>query len=324
MYWNKSFTSLEYWFIAVFAIIYLAYIARVIYISMRLKVSARATFLKIIPRTLAFSLLIIALLEPTFGFVNDDQKAGASSRNIMVLLDVSHSMSANDLNPSRLLVAKNEIKKLIKKFDTDKLGLVTFATEAQLLMPLTKDLANLENVLSNITTLRQYSGGTNLNEALQMATLKLRQSRTFDNTANTIVLLTDGEDFSDITDVTFNDIQRYRIKLVAVGLGTTAGAVLKDTDGKTMLSPNKQPVRSHIEAEYLQSLSNKCDGKYFEINNKQSSTTEILDYITQLKGFSGNFEYDAANPGNKYQYPLLLALLLIVFDFVFTFRIFDL
>jgi Ca-activated chloride channel homolog len=288
---------------------------------MRLKISAKATFLKLLPRSLAFGFLIAALLEPTFGFDNDTARISANNRNIMLLLDISKSMDATDIAPSRLARSKFEIKKLVQYFQNDKIGLICFAAEPRLFMPITKDLKNLEDQLPLIQTSKTASG-TNLNDALLVSIEKLKKAKSFDKTANCIVLFTDGEDFSDITDQFFNDLRRYRIKLITVGIGTHSGSYLQNETGQNLLNKNGKPVKSQLEEEYLKSITSKCNGNYISVSSNNYNLSSIFGIINETKAFQGNFDINEANPSNKYHYVLLAAILLIIFDLIFAFKIF--
>jgi Ca-activated chloride channel homolog len=322
MFWNKTFSNADFWFIGLFIVIYLVYLAKVLYVAIRMQTSARAIFLKLIPRSLAFGLIIIALLEPSFG-LDESSAAKANNRNTMILLDNSLSMAAQDISPSRIIKAKKDIKNITAALPESRFGLLSFASEPTLNMPITNDAESLNNSLIQIEAKATAASGTNINEALRMGVEKLKATGNFETSANNLLLLTDGEDFSDITDQTFNDLKRYRIKLITVGVGTKAGTTIQLPNGKALRNTNQKIVTTKLEDTYLISLSKSSNGVYFEYKNQQAPFDAILEAINSTKTYGVSATLQEANKANKYQYPLLLALLLMLFDVFFTFKIFN-
>ena len=323
MFWNKNLTNTEYWFIACFLLIYLLYFIKIIYISFKMKVSARASFLKFLPRLTAFGLLIIALMEPSFGITEGDSNIKASNKVLYFLVDVSKSMDAQDIAPSRLEKTKNEIKKIINYFSNDRFGLVLFASQPLLFTPLTTDKENLKNMVTSINTDLLQNTGTNLPEALAFCLDKVNNTNIRNENTPAIILFTDGEDFADINESILNDFKRKRVKFYVVGMGTKKGTNIVLQNGQLVKDKNNNPVITRLEAEYLSTLASKTNGKYFEYNNIQSPLADIIEGIENLKGVKTQFSVNAANPGNKFHFPLLIAIFIICIDLLFTIRIFN-
>jgi Ca-activated chloride channel homolog len=321
MFWNKNISSIEYWFIAIFIIIYLIYFIKIIYVSNKIKVSARAAFLKFLPRLIAFTFLIIALLEPSFGNYEDAAKTKTSNKQIYFLVDVSKSMDAMDIAPTRLEKVKFEIKKIVNYFQTEKFAIISFASNASLHCTVTNDIENLNNMIGILNTDNYAEKGTNLNEALSLGIEKVTNANRLSSAL--MIVLTDGEDFSDITEANFNNIKRKRINLLIIGVGTSKGANVMDKSGNFIKNKNDNPLITKLEAEYLKSVAAKANGKYFEYNNINTPTAAIIETIDNIKGIIGSQSLDAANPGNKFHYPLLFAIIIICLDLLISIRIFN-
>jgi Ca-activated chloride channel homolog len=320
MFWNKNISTTEYWFLAVFFLIYFLYFIKIIYLSKKLKVTARATFLKFIPRTATFTLLIIALLEPSFGNNDEISKTKLSSKVIYFLVDLSKSMDATDVAPSRIEKTKNEIKKILNYFTTDKFGIIAFASEPTLITPITNDYNNLKAILGLLNTNIPTETGTNLIAALKFGIDKIALNPNYATSPKAIVVFTDGEDFADVNENILNDFKKRRIKLILIGIGTKNGAILSE---KASTKSNKNAlIKTKLQSEYLKSLANKTNGKYFELNDELNPISEIIDNLATLTGSNIGLSTNAANPGNKYHYPLILAVLMICLDFLFVIRIF--
>lgn len=323
MFWNKNISSLEYWFLGFFILIYVIYFIKIIYVSIKMKVSARASFLKFLPRLAAFVLLIIALLEPSFGNIDNETKIKASNKNIYFVVDVSKSMDAIDLAPSRLEKVKNEIKKIIKFLPNEKYGIIAFASEAELNTPLSSDTENLKTMISLLNTDLIADSGTNLVDALKLSLEKSSKTNYQSGSSAAIIVFTDGEDFADIDENILNDFKRNRVNLFLVGVGTKRGSIVLGKNGESIKNKYNVEINSKLESEYLKTLVAKTNGKYFEFNAISTPTSEIIKNIEELKGIRNAQSIYAANQGNKYHYPLLLAIVIICMDLLFTIRIFN-
>lgn len=323
MFWNKNIGEIEFWFIGIFITIYLLYFIKIIYLSLKLKISARASFLKFLPRLLAFSLLIIALLEPSFGNFENLSKAAASNKIIYFLVDVSKSMDANDIAPTRLEKSKNEIKKIVNYFPNDRFGIIAFASEAIVHTTLTSDNNILKELIGTLNTEYIGESGTNLEASLKLCLEKINDSYNLNGTSSAIIVFTDGEDFSDLTENTINDIKRKRLNLLLIGVGTKNGSYIYDKEGKVVKNINGNIVNTKLESEYLKSVASKTNGKYFEYTNSSSSLNEIITSLENLKGIKNLQSVNASKPGNKYHYPLIIAIFIIIIDLLFPIQIFN-
>ncbi len=288
-----------------------------------MKASARSAFLKFIPRLIAFSMLIIALLEPSFGNFDSYTRTKVSNRIVYFLVDVSKSMDAKDIAPSRLEKAKFEIKKIVNYFPNDRFGIIAFASDAVLHTALTTDNENFKTMIQTLNTDFVSETGTNLEAALKLSLEKINNSKFQNETSFTIIIYTDGEDFGDINEKTLNDLKRKRINLILAGIGTKKGTTIETKEGKPMKNKNDIIIKTKLESEYLKTIVTKANGKYFEYNNINSPFADIIDNIENQFGIEGQQSLDASNPGNKFHYPLLIAIFIICLDLLITVRIFN-
>lgn len=299
------------------------YFAKIIYLSIKLKISARASFIKFLPRIILFSMLIISLLEPTFGNFENFSKSDSSSKLIYFLVDISKSMNTVDIAPSRLEKTKSEIKKVANYFPGDRFGIIAFASEAHLHTALTSDIEIFKERTSRLSTDYINATGTNLEAALKLFLEKINSISLINRPSATAILFSDGEDFSDINEQTINDFKRRRINLFVVGIGTKKGGLVIDSNGKYVKNDNDKTITSKLEAEYLISIASKTNGKYFEYNGFNNPFSEITQSIGNIKGGFNTQSLNAAKAGNKYHYPLILSVIIICFDLLFSIQIFS-
>jgi Ca-activated chloride channel homolog len=202
---NSELGIAEQWFLAIFFILYLIYLGRIFWIARSLKTSARSSILKFILRTIYFSLIILALLNPSFGDTKGTIKA--EGKDIFLLIDVSKSMDATDIQPSRLEKVKFEISRFVKHFNKDRVGLIVFAEDASLLSPLTFDRNAINLLVPNINTSMMSEGGTNFSPALELAVRKLLKTKSKAQ-SKIIVLISDGENFGSYDKKIINEIRQ--------------------------------------------------------------------------------------------------------------------
>lgn len=309
----------EYWFIAIFFILYLIYLGRVFWIARRLKTTARSSILKFFLRTIYFGLMLLALLNPSFGELNEATKA--VSREIFFLVDVSKSMDATDIQPSRIEKAKFEINRVINQFPNDRIGIIVFSDEAILLSPLTFDRNAISLFVPKINTNLLTGGGSQINPALELAYNRFQKSKS-KNKSKVIVLISDGE-FSDEYDRNIiGQIKQNRINFFSVGIGTSEGSAIKeentfkkDSDGNIVITK--------LDNSLLKKITNEAKGKYLEISNISNSLTELITEINLITStISSNQQINVAV--NKYFYFLIIALFLLGIDVFFTVRTFQL
>ncbi len=316
---TSDFSITEQWFLAIFFILYLIYFGRIFWIAKRLGTSARSSVLKFILRTIYFSLILLALLNPSFGDIKGTLKA--EGKDIFLLIDISKSMDATDIQPSRLEKAKFEINRFVNHFNKDRVGLVVFSENAFMLSPLTFDRNAINLFVPQINTNLLPKGGTNFTPALELALEKLSKTKT-KTKSKVIVLISDGENFGSENSTLISKIRQNGINFFAVGIGTTNGITLrqgnsykKDEDGNIVVTK--------LEANFLKKLASKTGGKYLEISSISNSFNALISDVEQVaSNLIDERQVDVI--ANKYFYFLIIALFLLIIDVFFTVRTFQL
>ncbi len=316
MLFNKHIGQLELLLAGAFVLFYCFYIGKVIYICLKLQTSFHKVIPKLILRTIYFSLMLIALLAPSFGDIKKQVKA--VGKDIFIAVDLSASMNASDIAPSRLHKAKQELHQLVDKFDGDRIGLIIFTSEAFVQCPLTYDHDALNIFISSLNTKLITSQGTDLGEPIRLAIEKFEQyGKSQEITKSKILILfTDGEDFGDETKNITGSLQKDNIRLFTVGIGTKQGSGVP-VKGGFKHDKEGRLVNSQLNRSLLVSLANRDKKSYYEISDKQNEIQKLAADIADLEGeVLATKTIDVS--ANKYIYFLTVAFFLMVIDVLVT------
>lgn len=314
MTWLRSIGTFEYILIGCFLLFYILYIVRIILIARKLKSGMRSVFYKFILRSAYFTLLIFALLGPSFGNVKNEIKS--VSREIYFLVDLSLSMNANDIHPSRIEKAKLQLKKMTEAFATDRIGLIGFSSVATVLCPPTFDHSALQIFIESLNTDLPGSEGSDISTGLKLAMNQFKSSAP--TSSKIVILLTDGEDYGNKAMDIAQNYNSKKIELLVLGIGTNEGSRIpfngtfkKDSEGEIVITK--------LNSENLNELANAAEGNYFEINSSTQETESLISSVLKIEGSVMEVkEIDAS--ANKYLYFLIFALFLIVLDVLITIR----
>jgi Ca-activated chloride channel family protein len=319
MTWYQSLSFTEYLFIGLFIVLYLLYITRTVQLARRLHTTARSVTLKFLLRSFYFALIIMALLGPSFGASKKEIKA--VGKDIYIAVDLSQSMDATDIQPSRLERVKFELQNVVNAFNSDRIGLIIFSSEAFMQCPLTYDQSALSLFIQTLNTKLVPNAGTDFGPPLQMALDRHlnEQNTTSQNHAKIIILISDGEDFGEETDEVLKDIENNGIRLFTLGVGTVEGSRIPLARGGFKKDREGIAVVTKLNNADLQKLAKKSNGDYFEITNRKSEVTRLINSISDIEGqLRDKREIDVS--ANKYYYFLIVALALIVLDTLITVR----
>ena len=318
MAWFRSFSWVEIAFVAAFILFYGLYLVRMIRISRVLKSSLSAVFVKLALRTALFALLIVAYLGPSFGEAK--REVQSVGKDIMICVDLSKSMDAFDIQPSRLEKIKFEMKKLVESFNSDRLGIIIFSSEAFMQCPLTYDQNALNLFIETMNTNLVPGTGTDFGPPLRMAMQKLEdpQGASADPKSKVILLISDGEDFGEETDEIAKEIADKDIKLFALGIGTEHGSQIYA--GRTLKTDrNGNPVISKLNPASLKKVASQTGGQYFEINESGNDVSRLINTIRKIEGQVRESRLVDVS-ANRYFYFLLAAFVLLVADILLSVR----
>ncbi len=315
MSWFYALNTFEYTSIGLFLIAYTLYSIRVFKLSKYLGTSHGSLIPKLILRTAFLGLIIIALLGPSFG--SDSKEVKSVGKDIMIAIDLSQSMNAVDVQPSRLEKVKYELNNIIEEFNSDRIGLIIFSSEAFIQCPLTYDQSALNLFIETLNTRLVPRTGTDFAPALNLALDKLNtEESTIESKAKIIILISDGEDFGDETTNVRTKVKERGIKLFTLGVGTTQGSKIQTSKGfKKDKSGND--VVSKLNRRSLKELAARTGGKYFEINKKQNDVSRLINTINSVEGQLRDARMVDVS-ANKYIYFLLTALVLLGIDLLTT------
>lgn len=319
MIFNRDWSRTELIFIALFVIFYLIYLGRTFWYAYQLKTSARSAALKFFLRSTAMGALIIGLLEPSFG--DPERELQAVGKDIFLVVDVSRSMDATDVQPSRLQRIKFELNRLINTYPSDRFGMIVFSSGTYLQCPLTFDRNALTIFIESLNTQMLTDQGTAFQPALEMA-LDKQSTDTRSNASKVILLISDGEDFSSVNTKTLRAIRRQGIHLLCLGVGTREGSRIP-SNGSYVKDEDGNFVRTMLQSESLEKIASEAGGSYFEITSVRNDFPQLSQSIQQIAGRLID-QRKVSITSNRYYYFVILALILLSFDIMITVRTFRL
>ena len=287
--------------------------------------AARHRGWKALLRVVAVAGLLAAALGPSFGV--SQRPVRTAGKDLWLLVDVSRSMDAADVAPTRLLRAQAELRELVAVFPADRLGLIVFGADAVVQCPLTYDQEAVQVFLSTLRTELLAPGPTTLRAPLELVLKRLAPPNNATpglspTTARTtaVVVVSDGEDFGENLEPVLRELGRTGTRVYTVGVGTAAGTTLPLAGGGVLRDARHQPVVSQLREAPLLQLAAQTGGQYVGLNNKQNGISSLETSLRNLQG-SAEQVRTVAVADNRYRYPLAAALLLLALDVVLTITI---
>lgn len=278
--------------------------------------------LKVVFSVLGLLFLIISLAGPKIGTeVREIKRQGI---DMLIALDLSLSMQAEDVKPSRLEKAKFEINRLIERLKGDRVGLVVFTGEAFVQSPMTLDYSALRLFLEIADTDQMPSSTTNFRAAMETsleAFKTLDDSEKTRNAAKVLLIISDGEDHGPSFEASLAELIEDKISIYTLGIGTERGASIplydKNTGALTGYKRDNrgQVVNTALESGVLKDIAAKANGAYYSIERGNDGIDAFLARVDKLeKGEFSNQEY--ADYKNQYQWMGGLALFCFLFAFI--------
>lgn len=309
----------EFVLLGLAGLFYFFYIVRISWIAIILKTNFRAVFVKLVFRSIYFLLFIVALLAPSFGDVKKEiQSIG---KDIYFLIDLSQSMNTRDMQPSRLEKTKFELKKIAEAFNSDRIGLIIFSSDAFVQCPLTFDYGALNLFIETLSTSLVPSSGTDFAQAFELLAKRFKAAETENgqqNNTKVAILVSDGEDFGDDTEDMISNLEDKNIKLFTLGIGTEEGGKIptetgykRDNDGKIVVSK--------LNSKALKKMASLTGGKYYEISDNRNDLGKLINDISKIEGELRDIKTIDAS-ANKYFYFLFVALILMLIDVLITIK----
>ena len=264
---------------------------------------------KFIMISLAFACIIIGLARPQSG--SKLKEVTFTGIEIVTALDVSNSMLAEDVKPNRLGNAKMFIERIINKLNGNRLGMVIFAGDAFVQMPITTDVRSARLYLSSISTDDIAVQGTDLAQALTLAS---RSFSSDEDVSKVIVLMTDGENHEEDAIEVAKSLKEQGIIVMTVGFGSPSGVPIPNKNGSGyMKDKNGNIVMTKLDEQTLVEIAKITGGIYVRASNNSNSSDAILENLNGLNKSELTkqvySEYD-----DKFHYFVFAALLLLVLE----------
>ncbi len=252
---------------------------------------------------LSLTCMILALARP----VSDEkiENIQAQITPIVIALDVSKSMKAVDVYPTRLELAKNKISDLLSLVKNEALGVILFAKSSYILSPLTQDFTSLNSILNNLDTGLNFDSGTNILSTLQTANRLLKN-----NSKKIVLLFSDGGDEEDFSkEIEF--AKANKIEIYVVCIGTKNGGAIKLEDGNFFTDKTNKIVNVSIN-EKIKELALQTNGGYINFSFDNSDVRQILDDIRNKNLQREKVEKKIKTYTELFYYPLLLGIFLLL------------
>jgi Ca-activated chloride channel family protein len=277
--------------------------------------------LKFILQMLALCFVILALVDPETGSHLETVETKGS--DIVIALDVSNSMNAQDLMPSRLEKAKQAVEKLISQLHGDRLGIVVFAGQPFIQLPLTSDYQAAKMFLQTVSTNMIPVQGTSIGSAIEMsADLFNDQNNSSSGRNKAIVLITDGENFQDdALQAAKTANANNGIVFYTIGMGSPEGAPIpvysngqltgykKDKDGNT--------VTTKLDLNLLQQIAGETGGICIRASNNDAGMDKLSEVLNK-KGGKAVTEKKYRDFSEQFEFFIVPALLLLIIDLFVT------
>ena len=229
----------------------------------------------ILQTTLA--LLIVMLARPQMGTkINHEKRVGIET---IIAMDISNSMRAEDIVPSRLDRSKMMIENLVDHFTNDKIGLIVFAGDAFVQLPITSDYVSAKMFLSSIDPSMMATQGTDIARAIEMATHSFTQE---EGIGKAIVVITDGEDHEGGAVEAAEAAKDRGMRVYVLGVGSTQGAPIPNGTGDYMKDNTGNTVMSALNEDMCKQVAQAGGGAYIHVQNNSAAQEQLDQELAKL------------------------------------------
>lgn len=270
-------------------------------------VSSWRVYTKFILFTIAFACVVIAAARPQFGAKLREEKS--EGVEMMLVVDVSNSMLAEDLSPNRLDRTRYAIDKLFASLNQDRVGVVVFAGEAKVQLPITTDYRMARSFAKRLSTDGVGVQGTNLSDAIDLASLSFSDR---EGASRVMILITDGEAHDQGALEAAERASDRGITIFTIGIGSPEGAPIK-IGGDFVKDEKGEMVVSHLNEELLQAIAEKGNGGYIRATNAEFGLTDIVKEIENMeKSERSTMRFEEYN--EQFYWLLWVAIALLVLE----------
>jgi Ca-activated chloride channel family protein len=280
------------------------------------RISTRKPVIKFGLYGFAYFLLIIAVANPQIGTKLEEIKR--EGVDIIIALDVSNSMMAEDFKPNRLERAKRAIEKLVENLKSDRIGIVVFAGNAFIQLPITSDYSAAKLYTSSINTKTVPTQGTALGTAIEKCISALEHD---DSNNKAIIVISDGENHEDDPLGAAKKAAKKGILIHTIGMGSPKGSPIPIYNGKNKVGYKSDKsgttVVSKLDENMLKEIASVGQGVYVRATNSSTGLRSIFDEINRME----KKEYEAkqyTDYEDRFQPFISLALLILLIEFILS------
>ena len=226
----------------------------------------------------ALALIILMLARPQMGTrVSHEKRNGIEC---VIALDISNSMLAQDVVPSRLDKSKMLVENLVEHFTNDRIGLVVFAGDAFVQLPITSDYVSAKMFLQNISPDLIQTQGTDIARALRVSMSSFTQQ---DRIGRAIILITDGENHEGDAEEAAKEAAKKGINVFILGVGGTKGAPIPMGNGGYLQDGSGETVMTALNEDMCRQLAQAGKGMYIHVDNTSDAQEKLNDAIAKLQ-----------------------------------------
>ena len=256
----------------------------------------------------ALALMIVMIARPQFGTkISHEKRTGIET---IICMDISNSMLAEDVTPSRLDRAKMMVENMVDNFTNDKIGLIVFAGDAFVQLPITSDYVSAKMFLSTIDPSMMATQGTDIAKAIIMASHSFTQQ---EGVGKAIIVITDGEDHEGGAMEAAKEAKDKGMRVYVLGVGSPKGAPIPLGDGDYLKDNTGQTVMTGLNEEMCRQLAQAGDGAYIHVENNSRAQEQLDEELDKLsnKEISSTIYSDF---DEQFQAVAILVLLLIIIE----------
>lgn len=226
----------------------------------------------------AYTLSVLMLARPQMGSkISREKRNGIEA---IICMDISNSMYAQDVVPSRLDKSKMLVENLIDNFTNDKVGLIVFAGDAFVQLPITSDYVSAKMFLSNIDPTLIATQGTDIAKAVNMAAKSFTRQ---DKVGRAIIVITDGEDHEGGAKEAAAAARKQGINVFVLGIGDSKGAPIPMANGGYMTDSHGETVMSALNTQMCREIAEAGSGTYIHVDNTGDAQDQLNEGLTKLQ-----------------------------------------
>lgn len=263
---------------------------------------------KISLQLVALAALVVVVARPQYGLGKGTERS--EGIEAAIVMDVSNSMMANDVSPSRLDRSKLLVNNLIDRMEDDRIALAVFAGEAYPLMPITQDYASAKIFLETMSPTMVTLQGTNLAAAIELGSASFSARK---EVGKAIIVITDGENHEGGAREAAEEAAKKGRKLFVIGVGSPGGSAIPLSGGGVLTDNEGKPVKTALNEELCREIAKAGKGIYLHLDNSNTAQDALLEAVhaMQKAESSSTFsEYD-----EQFQAVALIALFLLLIEF---------